>query len=92
MQAFTDMPNLKLCVVVDEDVDVFNEREVMWAVGTRTHWDKDLDVIRQVQNFRGWLGDSVAVIDATRPLEGEFPIRNEVPAEAMKRVDVTKYI
>ena len=42
MQAFVDMPNLKLAVVVDDDVDAFNEREVLWAVGTRTHWDKDL--------------------------------------------------
>ena len=92
MQAFTDMPNLKLCVVVDDDVDVFNEREVLWAVGTRTHWDRDLDVIREVQNFRGWLGDSVAVVDATKPLEGEFPIRNRVPPEAMRRVDVGKYV
>ena len=92
MQAFVDMPNLKLAVVVDDDIDVFNEREVLWAVGTRTHWDKDLDVIRQVQNFRGWLGDSVAIIDATRPLSGDFPIRNEVPQEVMKRVDVNKYL
>ena len=75
LQAFADMPNLKLCVVVDDDVDVFNEREVMWAVGTRTHWDRDLDVIREVQNFRGWLGDSVAVVDATRPWRVSSPSR-----------------
>lgn len=92
MQAFVDMPNLKFCVVVDDDVDVFNEREVMWAVGTRTHWDRDLDVIREVQNFRGWLGDAVAIVDATRPLEGEFPKKNEVPVEVMKRIDIGKYV
>ncbi|MDP6559549.1 MAG: UbiD family decarboxylase [Candidatus Binatia bacterium] len=92
MQAFVDMPNLKLAVVVDDDIDVFNEREVMWAVGTRTHWEKDLDVIHQVQNFRGWLGDSVAIVDATKPLKGDFPIRNEIPQEVMKRVDVSKYL
>ncbi len=92
MQAFVEMPNLKLAVVVDEDVDVFTEREVMWAVGTRTHWDKDLEVIRQVQNFRPWLGDAVAIVDATKPLKGEFPIRNEVPRDALERVDVSKYI
>jgi hypothetical protein len=64
----------------------------MWAVGTRTHWDKDLEVIRQVQNFRPWLGDAVAIVDATKPLKGEFPIRNEVPRDALERVDVSKYI
>jgi UbiD family decarboxylase len=91
MQAFVEMPNLKLAVVVDEDIDVFNEREVLWAVGTRTRWDKDLEVIRNVQSFRGWLGDAVAIIDATRPLEGEFPKRNEIPQDALDRIDVSKY-
>ncbi len=92
MQAFVEMPNLKLAVVVDEDVDVFNEREVLWAVGSRTHWDEDLEVIGKVQSFRGWLGDAVAIIDATKPLKGEFPIRNEVPEDALARVDVSKYV
>ena len=86
MQAFVEMPNLKLAVVVDDDIDVFNEREVLWAVGTRTHWDKDIEIVRKVQSFRGWLGDSVAMIDATRPLKGDFPKRNEVPEDAMERV------
>ncbi len=86
MQAFVEMPNLKLAVIVDEDIDVFNEREVLWAVGTRTHWDKDFQVINKVQSFRGWLGDAVAIVDATKPLTGSFPKRNEVDEEAMKRV------
>jgi 2,5-furandicarboxylate decarboxylase 1 len=92
MQAFVEMPNLKLCVVVDDDIDVFNERDVMWAVSTRTRWDTDLEVIRKVQSFRGWLGDAVAIIDATKPLHGEFPRRNVVVEEALQRVDVSKYL
>jgi 2,5-furandicarboxylate decarboxylase 1 len=86
MQAFVEMPNLKLAVIVDDDVDVFNEREVMWAVATRVHWDKDIEIIREVQSFRGWLGDSVAIIDATIPLKGGWPKRNEVQPEAFQRV------
>ena len=86
MQAFVEMPNLKLAVVVDEDVDVFNEREVMWAVATRVHWDKDIEIIREVQSFRGWLGDAVAIIDATLPLKGGYPKRNEIYPEAFERV------
>ncbi len=87
MAAFTEMPNLKLAVVVDEDVDVFNEREVHWAVVTRTHWDKDLDVIRKVQSFRPWLGDAVAIIDATRPSAANFPEKNEIPSEALSKAE-----
>ena len=92
MQAFVEMPNLKLAVIVDDDIDVFKEREVMWAVGTRTHWDKDLEVIRKVQSVRDWLGDSVAIIDATRPQKGDFPKKNEVPQDAMERVDISEYV
>jgi len=86
MQAFVEMPNLKLAVVVDDDIDVFNEREVWWAVSTRTHWDKDIEILRNVQSFRGWLGDAVAIIDATKPLQGDFPKRNEVSEEAFARM------
>lgn len=36
---------LKLIVVVDEDVDVFNEEQVMWALATRFQAQRDLFVI-----------------------------------------------
>jgi UbiD family decarboxylase len=90
MTAFIEMPNLKVAVVVDQDTDVFDEREVLWAVNTRTWWDRDLQVIDRVQSFRGWLGSSVVMIDATRPLEGSFPARNEIPSDALNRVDVER--
>jgi 2,5-furandicarboxylate decarboxylase 1 len=86
MQAFVEMPNLKLAVIVDDDIDVFNEREVMWAVATRVHWDKDIEIVREVQSFRGWLGDAVAIIDATIPLKGGWPKRNEIHPDAFERV------
>ncbi len=53
---------------------------------TRTHWDKDLDVIRKVQSARSWLGDAVAIIDATRPRGVKFPDKNEIPGEALSDV------
>lgn len=87
MAAFTEMPNLKLATVVDEDIDVYDEREVQWAVVTRTHWDKDVEIIRKVQSFRGWLGDAVAIIDATRPNDADFPERNQISAEALRRAE-----
>jgi hypothetical protein len=41
-----------------------------------------------VQSFRGWLGDTVAIIDATIPLKAknEWPVRNEIEAGAFERV------
>lgn len=87
MIAFTEVMNLKLVVVVDDEIDVFNEKEVMWAVTTQTRWDKDVTVIPRVQSFRSWLGDAVCIIDATHPEDvADFPERNKIPAEVEKKI------
>ena len=69
---------LKLVIVVDDDIDVFDESDVMWAVATRMQADRDLVVIS------GSLGalldpsaddDGITAklgIDATRPLGDPF--------------------
>src|SRR5438128_8381695 len=69
---------LKLVIVVDDDVDVFDESDVLWAVATRMQPDRDLVVIS------GSLGamldpsaDERGVtaklgIDATRPFGEPF--------------------
>lgn len=87
MIAFSEIPTLKLAVVVDEDIDVFNEAEVIWAVITQSHWDKDLTVIPRVQSIRNWLGNAVMIIDATHP-EGisDFPEKNKIPEETIRRI------
>jgi 2,5-furandicarboxylate decarboxylase 1 len=36
---------LKLIIVVDEDIDVFNEEQVLWALATRFQADRDLLLI-----------------------------------------------
>lgn len=86
MAAYPEIQNLKVAIVVDDDVDVYNEREVQWAVVTRTQWDKDVEIIRKVQSFRKWLGDAVVIIDATRPYESDFPRKNEIPSEAFESI------
>ncbi len=87
MMSFSDMPNLKIAIAVDDDINVFDEREVMWAVATQTWWDKDVETIQGVQSFRPWLGDTVVMIDARRPNIPDFPERNRMPAEALARVE-----
>ncbi len=73
----------KYTVVVDEDIDVTNLEDVLWAVCTRTDPATSIDFIR-----RAWASkaepmlrhgqppfNSRAIIDACRPYEwfGEFP-------------------
>jgi UbiD family decarboxylase len=69
---------LKLVVVVDDDIDVFDESEVLWAMATRMQADRDLVV---VSGSLGALLDPSADdrgvtaklgIDATRPFGQPF--------------------
>ena len=80
---------LKLVIVVDDDVDVFDESEVMWAVATRMQADRDLVVIG------GSLGamldpsaDDRGVtaklgIDATRPFGEPFAEKLRMPPDRL---------
>ena len=78
---------LKLVVVVDEDVDVFNETEVLWAISTRFQADKDLV---KVEGAMGVLLDPSASdegiatrigMDATKPLK-ESAVILQIPEKA----------
>lgn len=86
MVMFPEIEHLKMVTVVDADIDIYNEREVQWAIVTRTHWDKDIEILRSVQGFRQWMGEAVVIIDATRPSGVSFPEKIEVPPEAIEAV------
>ncbi|PYM39042.1 MAG: UbiD family decarboxylase [Candidatus Rokuibacteriota bacterium] len=69
---------LKLVIVVDDDIDVFDESDVLWAVATRMQADRDLVVIG---GSLGALLDPSADergvtaklgVDATRPFGAPF--------------------
>ncbi len=80
---------LKLVIVVDDDIDVFDESDVLWAVATRAQADRDLVVIA------GSLGamldpsaDDRGVtaklgIDATRPFGEPFADKLVMPPDRM---------
>jgi UbiD family decarboxylase len=71
-------------VVVDEDIDPSNLQDVIWAMGTRSNPEKDIDLLRNTysstldpiypKGSRKFFG-SRAVIDATRPYDWieDFP-------------------
>ncbi|MBI4629261.1 MAG: UbiD family decarboxylase [Candidatus Rokubacteria bacterium] len=80
---------LKLVIVVDDDVDVFDESDVLWAVATRMQADRDLVVIA---GSLGALLDPSADdrgvtaklgIDATRPFGQPFAEKLVMPPEKM---------
>lgn len=95
----TEPENLKMIVVVDDDINVFNDGDVMWAIGTRFDAARDLLVIPRWSGPGGLLpvgwdfhpdGSrtprmvTATVIDATKPLPpAAYPPRAVVPAAAV---------
>jgi UbiD family decarboxylase len=82
----------KYVVVVDDDVDIFNINDVMWAIATRVHADKDiifipgakgaiLDPTSDPQNFTL----TKMGIDATRPAGRDFAERLTISDEQRQR-------
>ncbi len=79
---------LKLVVVVDEDVDVYNETDVLWAMSTRLQAGREVHVLRGGMGVildpsatEGGVSDKLG-IDATKPLSG-FGERLELPEETL---------
>jgi 2,5-furandicarboxylate decarboxylase 1 len=79
-------PYLKLVVAVDEDVNVFEEDEVLWALATRFQADTDMFMVPQVfcnrldPSSRDGMSAKLA-LDATAPLQWDVE-RAVVPRAA----------
>ncbi|MGB4393372.1 MAG: hypothetical protein WBI98_00600, partial [Tepidanaerobacteraceae bacterium] len=78
---------IKHIVVVDDDIDPFDEKQVLWAIATRVQADKDVTII---PNCRGGLLDPSSVIegigakmviDATKPMTRPFAEKIAVPKD-----------
>ncbi|HKB26603.1 MAG TPA: UbiD family decarboxylase [Methylomirabilota bacterium] len=80
---------LKLVIVVDDDIDVFDESDVLWAVATRMQADRDLVTIAGSlgamldPSADDWGVTAKLGIDATRPFGQPFAEKLVMPAEKM---------
>jgi 2,5-furandicarboxylate decarboxylase 1 len=97
-------PATKHVFVVDDDIDVTNESEVMWALSTRFQADKDLVIINN--SIGGWLNpptysyrrdekgtlETKLIFDCTKPLSAEFPTPTSVPADVKERMHPADYV
>ena len=90
---------LKQVIVVDEDIDITNLQEVIWAVATRVQADRDILIIPGVRGSSldpssGAEGVMTKMgIDATaKPFLSSFPKRNKVPKEVMEGLKLEAYV
>jgi 2,5-furandicarboxylate decarboxylase 1 len=97
-------PNLKIAIVVDEEIDIYNEEQVLWAIATHFEADRDMAVISnamgahlnpsaygEVRHEHGPMNTKI-VIDATRPATLPFAERIHPPREAWERIHPEEYL
>jgi 2,5-furandicarboxylate decarboxylase 1 len=103
LAALVTDPSIKHVIVVDDDVDVFNETQVLWALAMRFQADRDLVIIPNIIGShlnptaygynrleRGAM-ETKLIFDATKPLPPyDFPKEAQVPAEVLEKIDLAR--
>ena len=96
---------LKIAIVVDEDINIHDDDEVLWALSTRTQFDQDmfqvpgapaslLDPSNYSLTSRvggGNLNTKLA-IDATKPVGVPFQDSVFVPDDVLNKINIADYI
>jgi 2,5-furandicarboxylate decarboxylase 1 len=102
--AVNSYQSTNIAVVVDEDIDVYNEEEVLWAVATRCCPDIDIDIVPRIisgtlvptsydeTRLKKGPMNSKMVIDATMPVELPFATRITPPEDLWQRMNLKDYI
>ena len=104
LAAITANPNIKIAVVVDDDIDIYDEQRVLWAIATTFEADQDLVVIPgvtgshlnpssygEIRNEHGPMNTKM-VIDATRPITLPFEERIRPSGDVWDRINLADYI
>jgi UbiD family decarboxylase len=85
--------------VFDEDINVYNSTDILWALATRVQPHLQVSILKPL--FRGNFLDpslvdeiktSGMIVDATRPLDRPFSPVSKVPDEAMERIKIEDFI
>jgi 2,5-furandicarboxylate decarboxylase 1 len=95
----------KLVIVVDEDIDIDNDSEVLWAIATRTQPDKSTFFVQDSavsrldpSSYSIWSRvekdtmNTKWAIDATMPVEAPFEARADVPRRLWENLDLDQYL
>ncbi|MBN9459939.1 MAG: UbiD family decarboxylase [Burkholderiales bacterium] len=96
--------DVKHVVIVDDDIDIHDEGEVLWAIATRVQADKDCSIITnsfgahldpsaygETRSERGPMTTKV-IIDTTRPLNRQFPERVRPAKHLWDSVNLRDYL
>jgi UbiD family decarboxylase len=85
--------------VFDEDIDVYDPTEILWALATRVQPHRQVSIINEI--MRGSLIDpsmvdarktSVMIVDATKPLDRPFSPVSKCPDDALARIKLEEFV
>ncbi len=85
--------------VFDEDIDIYDPTEILWAIATRVQPHLQVSIIKEF--MRGSLIDpsmvsprttSGMIVDATKPLDRPFSPQSKCPDEAMARIRLEDFV
>jgi 2,5-furandicarboxylate decarboxylase 1 len=97
MAAFSQSNFIKHVILVDDDIDPGDLKQVMWAVATRVQADKDVNIIKGMQgqvldpSLEHEIRGAGLIIDATKPSNEMYAIKAQPPEELVKEVDMIRY-
>jgi len=89
---------IKHVIVVDEDIDIYDEEQVLWAVATRSQWDKDLMVLPNMMGSildpsTEFISTTKGGIDATKPADPhKFSERLALPSSVLERMKLEDFL
>jgi UbiD family decarboxylase len=90
---------VKRVVVVDHDVDVFDDRQMAWAIATRCQPDRDITIVTHARGSdldpstqqdgytAKWMVDATA-----KPSLAGYTPRHRVPQAVLERVKLEDYL
>ena len=96
--------DVKHVVVVDDDINIYDDEEVLWAIATRVQADQDCSIVTnsfgahldpsaysETRSEKGPMTTKV-IVDTTRPMSRKFPERVSPPRELWDSIDLKDYL
>ena len=90
---------MKHVIVVDHDIDIFNDQRVQWAVGTRCQADRDVMIISHVggsdldpSNLKDGVTAKMGIDATAKPRLDTFTPRHRVAKDVFERLDLKDFV
>ena len=96
LHATLNFRRVKMVVLINDDIDIFDEEQVLWAIATRTQMSRDALILDNLEGSaldpslpEGVSATSKMGIDATWKNVVK-PLRNKVPDDVLEMIYLTQ--